>query len=109
MRHLVLISEVSVLDVLGQPVSCIVNPGRRNWGLQASHCGKEGIVLVDVLIKFFSWVKAGLLKETFLMNKVVFITLQTAGKEGIIISVGFQVFHTFKQGLVLIVHVRVLK
>ena len=38
-RHLVLISEVSVVNVLGQPVLGKVNPFLGHWSRESSHGG----------------------------------------------------------------------
>lgn len=70
-RHLILVSEVSVVDVLGQPIFCKVNPFLGNWSRESSHGGQECIVLVDVLILVFICVSVGFKEKFLLVNKMV--------------------------------------
>ena len=48
--HLILVSKVSVVDVLNKPVLSKVDPCLRSRSSESSHCGQESIVLVYVLI-----------------------------------------------------------
>lgn len=70
-RHLILVSEVSVVDVLSQPVFSKVNPFLGNWSRESSHGGQECIVLVDVLILVNICISAGFKEKFLLMNKMV--------------------------------------
>merc|ERR1719209_1910348 len=57
MWHLILVSKVSVFNVLSQPVCCIVNPFSGNRNSQPFHGSKESVMLVNMLILLFRWVQ----------------------------------------------------
>lgn len=73
--HLSFVSEVGVLDMLGQPVGGIRDPGFSNRSLQSSHGGKESIVLVSVLVCLLIRVCGRFGKQGLFVGKVVLITL----------------------------------
>lgn len=75
--HLILVSKVSVVDVLNKPVLSKVDPCLRSWSSESSHGGQESIVLVDVLILVCIGVCVGCSEQSLLMLKVVFIRLKT--------------------------------
>ena len=63
--HLVLVSEVCILDMLCQPILGVGNILSVYWGPDVPHGGDEGGVLVDMLIGFLSGL-GGRLKEQLL-------------------------------------------
>ena len=75
--HLALVSEVSVLDVLGEPVLGVVEPLGRHWAGDASHGGEEGIVLVDVLVSLLGGIGGGLQEKLLLVDKMLLVACKT--------------------------------
>merc|ERR1719431_1227292 len=104
-RHLPLVSEVSVRDVLSQPVLGKYKKFLRDRGRQTSHSCKEGIVFVDMLVLVSIRISAGSHEEFLLMNKMVFIRLETRCQQISIFWGNLQICDTGEKRLVFVVHV----
>merc|ERR1719431_998265 len=104
-RHLPLASEVSVRDVLSQPVLGKYKKFLRDRCRQTSHSCKEGIVFVDMLVLVSIRISAGSHEQFLLMNKVVFIRLKTRCQQISIFWGNLQICDTGEKRLVYVVHV----
>merc|ERR1719431_1590124 len=104
-RHLPLVSEVSVRDVLSQPVLGKYKKFLRDRGRQTSHSCKEGIVFGDMLVLVSIRISAGSHEEFLLMNKMVFIRLETRCQQISIFWGNLQICDTGEKRLVFVVHV----
>merc|ERR1719244_2599536 len=72
-RHLSLVSEISVGYVLGKPVLGKCKKFLRDRSRQTSHGCKEGIVFVDMLVLISIRICVGCHEQFLLVNKMVFI------------------------------------
>ena len=86
-----------------------MRPSQEKRNKESTHGGKEGIVLVDMLVLVNICVSCGFKEEFLFMGKVVFIGLETGSQQNSIFRSLFKICNTGEERLVLIVHVRVLK
>merc|ERR1719228_2600464 len=105
--HHVLVPEVSVGDMLGEPVLGKVNPFLGNRGCHSLHGGQQNVVLVDVLVQLLLGVGGGLGKQVSLGLEMVLVALKARCQNSIIAWVCLNVRQTAEENLVILIHVLV--